>query len=1186
MYKLTFDGWPLYDPRGANKIDRLIIREPDVQIGVNNAGSIKFALDPGHPYADKITKLCGTLELADDAGVLFRGRVLDDRQTFDKAVHYTAEGALAWLNDGIVEPYDFPADFQDDPAYQAAATSGNVVAFFLGWLLDNYNAHAAPERQIKLGNVTVADPNNYITRADSNYPSTFEVVSKKLAGSSLGGYMVMRYEADGNYLDYLSGFVGNNAQEITFGENLLDLIRESSAAGLYTALLPLGAEGLTLSGLPDGPQENGLVKAGKILYNPEAEAVYGRIVRKAEYTDITRAENLLRTAIKDMGAEIHLPESLEVKASDLHYLDGKTPSFRLGLYTVVVSAPHGIVRRSYPLTELRPNLLDPGSTPITLNGTASQLTARLRQAQQAEQERMEREIQAVVKEASSWIDQLVKNASGLYCTPEAQTDGSTIYYLHDKPTLAESTNVIRLTADAIGFSTDGGNSYPYGFAITGEMVANLLYAHGVNAEWIRTGILQSTDGTTFFLDLDKGILNLDATSLTISGKSVNEAMSDAITGTEQQFYLSTSPTALAGGNWSNAQPEWTPGKYIWSRQYVTYGNGSHAYLPSESGVCITGNTGADGKDGTNGTSTYTHIRYSSNSNGSGFVEAPTTSTKYIGIYTGTSRTAPTSNTSYTWSKYMGDNGTNGTNGKDGNGIRSITYYYAATTSQTAPDASKVTSTTMPALSATNKYLWQKEVIDFTDPSVADKTTVILLAVHGENGTNGTSVSIRSTSITYQASNSGTATPTGNWGASIPPIENGQYLWTKTVVSYSDNTTTTSYSVAYKGTNGDDGIGVESVVAEYCTTKSASSSAGGTWSTAIPTVTDSEFIWYRQKITYTNGDVKYTGAYCMSKTVGDIAQQKVDAQTQMDIFNKLTNGGKREGLYMQDGKLYVNASYIAAGKIASKNGRVYFDLDNNQIVCNRLVSSTATGTSTPAQLSIDQGVYSNGDQYAMVRLSLAGQTSNHFRIYARANGRTYIYSVNGLYIGQENSNYSLQADGSHIGIYSSGNWVYVDEHDVSVMGTDKIILSAVNTISLGAKQISIDRTNIQAETSPYILGLNYDNKLIFVSSSSQRYKDIMRPMDKKDVEALFNISPVIAKYKDGYLSEKDERNGVYHPMFIAEDVEKYAPLAVDHNEKGRAENWNYRVMIPCMFQMIKDLKAEIDDLRAQVEKLRS
>lgn len=105
-----------------------------------------------------------------------------------------------------------------------------------------------------------------------------------------------------------------------------------------------------------------------------------------------------------------------------------------------------------------------------------------------------------------------------------------------------------------------------------------------------------------------------------------------------------------------------------------------------------------------------------------------------------------------------------------------------------------------------------------------------------------------------------------------------------------------------------------------------------------------------------------------------------------------------------------------------------------------------------------------------------------------------------------------------------------------------------------------------------------------TSSSQRYKDIERSMTEMDVERLYSIQPVFAKYKDGYLSEDDERCGVYHPMFIAEDVEKYAPFAVDHLPDGRAENWNYRVMIPYMFQMIKSQKETIDDLTGRLKRL--
>lgn len=105
-----------------------------------------------------------------------------------------------------------------------------------------------------------------------------------------------------------------------------------------------------------------------------------------------------------------------------------------------------------------------------------------------------------------------------------------------------------------------------------------------------------------------------------------------------------------------------------------------------------------------------------------------------------------------------------------------------------------------------------------------------------------------------------------------------------------------------------------------------------------------------------------------------------------------------------------------------------------------------------------------------------------------------------------------------------------------------------------------------------------------SSSSIRYKEKIRDMAAEDIKNLYNIRPVIAKYKDGILAKDDERYGVGYPMFIAEDVEEYFPYAVDHNIEGQAENWNQRVMIPAMFQMIKSQKEEIDLLKMRIEKL--
>lgn len=112
---------------------------------------------------------------------------------------------------------------------------------------------------------------------------------------------------------------------------------------------------------------------------------------------------------------------------------------------------------------------------------------------------------------------------------------------------------------------------------------------------------------------------------------------------------------------------------------------------------------------------------------------------------------------------------------------------------------------------------------------------------------------------------------------------------------------------------------------------------------------------------------------------------------------------------------------------------------------------------------------------------------------------------------------------------------------------------------------------------------YNNNQLYVkSSSSIRYKNVDRPMHSKDVEKAYNISPVMATYKDGYLDENDERFHKSFPMFIAEDFLENFPEIVDHNDDGEPENWNERILIPIMFQMIKSLKEEINELKELIQ----
>ena len=106
--------------------------------------------------------------------------------------------------------------------------------------------------------------------------------------------------------------------------------------------------------------------------------------------------------------------------------------------------------------------------------------------------------------------------------------------------------------------------------------------------------------------------------------------------------------------------------------------------------------------------------------------------------------------------------------------------------------------------ANGQFLWTRTVVTYSDGKSTTSYSVSYKGTNGTNGSNGTSVTVSSTSVTYQAHSNGTTAPTGTWSTTIPSVSNGQFLWTKTVVTYSDGKSTTSYSVSYKGTNGTNG----------------------------------------------------------------------------------------------------------------------------------------------------------------------------------------------------------------------------------------------------------------------------------------------------------------------------------------------------------------------------------------------
>lgn len=123
------------------------------------------------------------------------------------------------------------------------------------------------------------------------------------------------------------------------------------------------------------------------------------------------------------------------------------------------------------------------------------------------------------------------NTSGLYPTKVKQPDGSTIYYLHDKPTLEESEVVIKITAQAFGVSTDGGETYPVGLTVDGEAIIKILQTIGVNADWINTGtlVIKDPDGNVMFsADTETGIVRIVAQSFLLSGKTIEQIADEQV----------------------------------------------------------------------------------------------------------------------------------------------------------------------------------------------------------------------------------------------------------------------------------------------------------------------------------------------------------------------------------------------------------------------------------------------------------------------------------------------------------------------------------------------------------------------------------------------------------------------------------------------------------------------------------
>lgn len=310
-----------------------------------------------------------------------------------------------------------------------------------------------------------------------------------------------------------------------------------------------------------------------------------------------------------------------------------------------------------------------------------------------------------------------------------------------------------------------------------------------------------------------------------------------------------------------------PSKYKWTKIQGPQGTQGLQGIQGPQGE-----RGIAGKDGQNGATTYFHIKYSAVSNptsASQMTEVPNT---YIGTYVDFTEMDSNDPGKYTWYRLQGlqgEKGTQGLPGKDGSNGKT-TYLHI----KYSNDGGK----TFTANSGEDIGAYIGTCVDYAKDDPTSVGMYKWAKIKGEAGAKGdkgdTGKGVKSTSVAYQVSTSGTTVPTGTWSGSVPSASAGQYLWTRTIITYTDNTTSTIYSVGRMGTNGANGTNgksIGSVVNYYLATASSSgvTTATSGWTTAVQSVSAAKkYLWNYEVVKYTDGTVASTTMPCVIGSYGD------------------------------------------------------------------------------------------------------------------------------------------------------------------------------------------------------------------------------------------------------------------------------------------------------------------------------
>lgn len=320
-----------------------------------------------------------------------------------------------------------------------------------------------------------------------------------------------------------------------------------------------------------------------------------------------------------------------------------------------------------------------------------------------------------------------------------------------------------------------------------------------------------------------------------------------------------------------------------------------------------------------------------------------------------------SDSSTDWLKVVskGEDGQDGQDGKDGKGVRIVdVLYYLSTSSSSLVGGSWLTT---PPAWVNGKYMWSKTKVTYTDNTTSETSPVCITGSKGSDGTNGSDGEdgrgISSIIEQYYLSTSSNSLVGGSWSTTPPAWENGKYIWTRSVITYTDSTSTTTNPICSTGSTGETGIGVKSVAEQYYLSTSYSTPTGGSWQTSVPAWQDGKYIWTRVVITYTDNTYTETDPVCVTGGKGPSGNDGVGISAVDVLFYLSTSSSSLEGgAWSTTSPAWENGKYLwTKTKVTYTNGSTW----ESDPVC---ITGSQGKTGLPGAMLRPRGVWKANTEY--------------------------------------------------------------------------------------------------------------------------------------------------------------------------------------------------------------------------------